>query len=664
MNFSEIKGFGEKRIQLLESAGIHSPADLITYFPVRYVDTKHLSNLATCNEGDRVVILACTQDTPKVARIKKSLSLVKVKFTYDNKTVWCSWFNQPFMAKNIVPQRYYYISGKLKKFKSTYEIVAPQLLAFTGEEPPVIPVYKPIGKISGKLIGEAIKSALKAVKVQGYIPRDIAIKHGVGDINEAFRNIHFPQDIQDVYSGQRVLAIERLSYMLTAFSIIKAREKNEREVFYDNNVIKLKEVANSLPYELTDAQKKSVNALIKGFHSKDRVNCLLEGDVGCGKTIVAFLAMYYATVSGHQAVLMAPTEILARQHFSKAIEFFTPLGITCEFLSSSVTGKERARVISNIKSGQANCVFGTHALLSDEVEFADLSLVITDEQHRFGVAQRANLENKTRGVDSIVMSATPIPRTLALSLYGELDRIVIDELPLKKAQIITRFVPKEKETGMWDYVYERAQKGEQAYVVVPRISDDEDEINSAESVFDSHKKRFGDMLQILHGKQKESVKNATMTAFSKGEVKVLVATTVVEVGIDVPNATTMIIYDSDRFGLSQLHQLRGRVGRGEKTSHCFVLSNSENEETRKRLESFISCSDGFALAEEDFKMRGAGDFLGYSQHGAGQFPSDTDMINLAKSIKESILQDNSATQRIENSITTSKYEYFNGITLN
>lgn len=666
MKFSDIKCFGEKRTAALKTAGFNSPEDLITYFPSRYIDTSDLTKFETANEGDRVVICACTHETPKVAYIRKHFSLVKAKFIYDGKTVWCSWFNQPFMAKNIVPERYYYIAGKLKKFRSTYEIVAPELIKFTGSEPPVIPVYKPIGKVSSALISEAIKAALNAVSVDSYIPDRISEKYELGNMDEAFLSIHFPESMREVVAAQRLLSIERLSYMLAAYSLIKASDNDARIHIYKDKRSELDTAIASLPYELTSAQKRSLDMIVKGFSSKNKVNVLLEGDVGCGKTVVAMLCMYYAALSGYQSALMAPTEILARQHYRNAIGFLEKLGLRCGYISGSMTKRERDEAAFNIAVGNYDCIFGTHAIISDDVKFKNLSLVITDEQHRFGVAQRAALENKSNGADSIVMSATPIPRTLALTLFADLDRLVIDELPAGKAKIVTRFVPSEREKGMWDYIAAKASVGEQTYVVVPRISgDDDDEKNNAEKIYDRYKSRFGSDIALVHGKQKETERSENMRRFVAGEVKILVATTVIEVGIDVGNATTMVIYDSDRFGLSQLHQLRGRVGRGKIDSFCFVLSSTDNPDTRARLDKFIACSDGFELAEYDFRARGAGDFIGYNQHGnGGSFPSDPDLIAMCKSIKEDMLLDPAAVDKISESLYGGKSEFFNKLTLN
>lgn len=665
MEFTDIKGFKDKRIQMLKEAGINTPADLLLYFPSYYLYLNRLADLSKAEEGERVVILARTFDKPKAAYLKKRLSVVKVKFDYAGKNVWCSWFNQPFMAKNIMPETYYYIYGKLKKYKSSYEITAPKIIKFTGSEPAVLPVYKPIGKIGSQLLADAVKTALSAVSVESFITPRIAEKYGLSDLNSAFKNIHFPQTAEDIQSAKRVISTEKLAYMLAAYSLIRSSHDLRRVYNYGKDINKVADAINGLPYDLTSAQKNCLNKIFNGLSSNERLNVLLEGDVGCGKTIVAFLCMYYAALNGYQSVLMAPTEILAFQHYRNAIDFLEKLGLRCEYVSSSLNKKEREKAIFNISAGNVDCVFGTHAVLGDDVEFRKLALVIVDEQHRFGVAQRAGLENKSKGADSIVMSATPIPRTLALTLYGDLERIVIDEMPSRKAEVITKFVPAAKESDMWDYIMKKAESGEQTYVVVPRISDDDEDNLSAEAVYEKYKKGFGDKIALLHGRQKESVKNGTMRAFAAGEITVLVATTVIEVGIDVKNATSMVIYDADRFGLAQLHQLRGRVGRGSKTSYCFVLSDTADGETRNRLDYFVGCKDGFSLAEYDFRNRGAGDFLGYVQHGTGDgLLTDPDIVFLSKSVKDELLSDSEAVKKIKNSLAGGRYEFFNGITLN
>lgn len=662
MEFDEIKGFGKKRTELMQAAGFSDPAALLSYFPSRYYDTNKLSDLAAAKEGDFVLICAATTETPKVAYVRKNLKIVKIPFNYDGKKVYCSWFNQPYMAKNVVVGKYYYVGGKLKKFKSAYEIVAPTLIPFGGSSDGVIPVYKPIGKVSGKLIAEAVSEALRRVKVEGYVPRELEKKHGLIELNDAVRQVHKPSSLADADEAKRSIAIEKLAYKLCAFSLVKSGD--DKPFAYADKSVEIERAERDLPYELTPSQKRAAYELIAGMNSRKKMNSLFEGDVGSGKTVVAFLAMYYAALNGYQAALMCPTELLARQHYRKAVDFFEGKGVKCAFLSGSVVGGARKSALDAIASGEAGCVFGTHALLGDEVEFNALSLVVIDEQHRFGVAQRGRLENKSSGADCVVTSATPIPRTLALTLYGELGTIIIDDVPARKAKTTTRFVSREKEDAMWRYVSERAAAGEQTFAVVPRISgDEEDETFGAEELFALRGKPFGREAALLHGKMKEADKTAVMNAFAAGEIKVLIATTVVEVGIDVPQATTMIIYGADRFGLSQLHQLRGRVGRGTKDSYCFVLSDNESDETRARIDYFVKNSDGFALAEYDYRVRGGGDFIGESQHG-GSDELTPETVSLASRLRDEILAVPSAVEKIAGSISDGGYEYISRLTLN
>ncbi len=664
MQFSDIKGFGAKRIEQLKNAGFTKLGDLLSYFPTKYIDTQNLSDLSKCNDGDNVVICACTDEKPKLVFPKRGLNIVKAKFIYDGKSVWLNWFNQRFMVNAVVPQKYYFISGKLKKFKSVYSISAPQLIPFEEGEKGVISVYKPIGKVSSKLISEAIKVAIRSVTVRGYIPENITQKHGLMNLNDAFKTVHFPQNIEKLSLARRTLEIEKITYMLCAYNIIKEKEGVNRAFSYPTGVEKVEEVIKRLPFDLTCAQDKAINEIIRILRSDERLNLLLEGDVGCGKTIIAFLAMYFAVLNGKQAVLIAPTEILASQHYKNAQKFFADKGVELAYLSSSVSKNARIDELKKIVSGRAKCIFGTHSLLSDEVEFSNLSLVVIDEQHRFGVAQRARLENKTKGADSIVISATPIPRTLALTLYGDLNRIIIDEMPARKAKVTTRLVPIEKENAMWEYIKNQADLDGRTFVVAPRIADDEDGV-SAESIFEKRAKAFGDKIALLHGKVKDSEKNQIMQDFSDGKIKVLVATTVVEVGIDVPEATTMVVYGAERFGLSQLHQLRGRVGRGEKDAYCFVLSDTENAETKSRIDYFIKTNNGFELAEYDFKMRGAGDFLGYEQHGSVKgYSADPVLIATCKNISDEMLGKDDYKKKIANSLAISTFDYFSEITLN
>ncbi len=663
MLLSDIKGIKTKRLEILNNSGIYTPVDLISFFPKRYIDKTKLTNLKTALDGDEVLILAKTDEDVKANYIKKNMSIVKAKFVYDMQNVYITYFNQPYMAKNIVKGKYYYISGKIKR-KGGLTISNPTLYPFTGDNLP-IPVYTKIKGLPQATLVSAIDTVLSSVRLNGYVPASLAQKYGLSEINSAYASVHHPKSIDEIAQAKRTVSVEYLNYIISVYAIVKKSNKTTKKRKYGASISQFLSFVKNLPFELTSDQKNTVNQIIKDLNGEG-CNRLVQGDVGCGKTAVAMCVIYYACLSGYQCAFLAPTEVLAFQHYKTALEYLEKYDIKVAFLSGSLKKSEREKTISCITNGEANVIIGTHALFSDDVKFRDLALVITDEQQRFGVKQRSALENKTKDADVVSMTATPIPRTLALTLYGELDVSTIKTMPKNKATIKTRFIPKEKEEGMWKYVVDKAEIGEQTYVVCPAIEEDEDsEIVSVKELYKKASNLLGDSVGVIHGQLKEETKNRIMKQFANGEIKVLVATTVIEVGIDVKNATTMIIYNADRFGLSQLHQLRGRVGRGEKDSYCFVLSDNESSSTTERIAYFCSCSDGFELSEYDFSKRGGGDFLGTAQHGgSGEFSFDVDSISTAKEISDILLAEDNYRKIISSTVTDNRFEYFKDITLN
>lgn len=663
MQLSDIKGIKNKRLEALNNAGIMTPVDLISFFPKKYIDVKNLTDLATAKDGSEVVLLCRTFEQPKVSYIKRNMSIVKAKFLYDFKTVYINYYNQPYMANNIVPNKYYFVCGKLKKDKN-FSISNPQLIPYEENLSP-IPVYSKIKSLPNNVLISAINTVLSSVTLSGYIPENLRESYGLNEINDAYKIVHNPTQISEIDNAKRSVSIEYLTYLMSVYSLIRKHTTlNKTRLKYERKS-QFIDFFKSLPFSLTVDQESAIEEIIKDLTSNG-CNRLLQGDVGCGKTIVAFSAMYFAYLNGYQSVLMVPTEVLARQHYNNAKELFEPFGVNVVYLSGSTKAKERASILSEISNGGANIIIGTHAVFSSDVDFRNLSLIITDEQHRFGVNQRSALENKAKNADVLVMSATPIPRTLALSMYGELGISTIKTKPAKKAQIHTRFVPKEKDSSMWDYVATKAKAGFQTFVVCPRIDEEEEsDLVSAITLYKEKEEIFGDEVGLLHSQLSESAKTKIMEKFVAGQIKVLISTTVVEVGIDVKNATTMIIYNADRFGLSQLHQLRGRVGRGEEESYCFVLSDNVTPSAKERLAVFEKCSDGFELAEYDFNARGCGDFIGTNQHGkSGSFATCSDNIKDAKSISEILLKNEDHCHEIDKTITDNRYEYFKKITLN
>lgn len=663
MLLSDIKGIKTKRLEILNNSGIYTPVDLISFFPKRYLDLNKLSDLKTAKDGDDVLILARTEEDVKVNYIKKSMNIVKAKFVYDNLNVFITYFNQPYMAKNIVKNKYYYISGKLKR-KGGLTISNPTLYPFTGDTTP-IPVYGKIKGLPQSTLVSAIDTVLSSVRLNGYVPPSLSTKYGLIEINSAYASVHHPKSMQEIELAKRTVSVEYLNYVISVYALVREKTKTAKKRNYNASKSQFLQYINSLPFTLTNDQARTVKQIIADLDA-DGCNRLVQGDVGCGKTAVATCAIYYAYLSGYQSAFLAPTEVLAFQHYKTAIAYLEKYGVKVAFLSGSLKKSERAIALERIANGEVDVVVGTHALFSDDVIFRDLALVITDEQQRFGVKQRSALENKTKDADVVSMSATPIPRTLALTLYGELDVSTINTMPKNKATIKTRFIPKEKEDGMWKYVLDKANAGEQTYIVCPTIEEDEDsEIVSVKEIYKKASAILGDRVGVIHGQLKEETKNRIMKQFADGNLKVLVATTVIEVGIDVKNATTMIIYNADRFGLSQLHQLRGRVGRGEKESYCFVLSDNESATTQERISYFCSCSDGFELSEYDFSKRGGGDFLGTAQHGgSGEFSFDANSIRTAKEISDVLLSDANYRALIGSTVTDNRFDYFKDITLN
>lgn len=662
MQLSDIKGIKEKRLEVLTKSGIYTPVDLISFFPKKYLDITNLTALASVKDGDEVLLLAKTDVEPTVSYIRRNMSVVKIKFTYDFKSVYVTYYNQPYMAKNIVVGKYYLISGKIKTSKG-YVIPNATLIPYVENSEP-IPVYNKIKGLPSSVLTSAIDTVLNSVTLSGYIPKTICDSEGLMEINDAYKKVHHPHSLEEIHCAKRSVSIEYLNYLISVYSIIRkkntvniiARNYDRKSQFFD--------FIKALPFDLTDDQQKAINEICADM-MKGNCNRLLQGDVGCGKTVVALACAYFAISNSYQAVLMCPTEVLATQHYTTASKLYENFGVKVALLTGSMKKKERSIVVEKIARGEIDFIVGTHAVFSEDVNFKNLSLVITDEQHRFGVNQRSALENKTENADIIVMSATPIPRTLALTMYGQLSFSTIKTLPKTKGTIYTRHVPFNKESDMWKYLKDKADMGEQAFIVCPRIDEEDDELISAVALYNEKKDILKDQIGLLHGKLKEETKSKIMQDFVDGKIKILISTTVIEVGIDVKNATTMVIYNAERFGLSQLHQLRGRVGRGQKDGYCFLLTANNSPSVEERMDYFVRCSDGFELAEYDFSVRGGGDFIGTGQHGkSGDFAMSIDNIVTAKRISDVLLKDRTYREIIEHTITENRFEYFKNITLN
>lgn len=660
MELNEIKGIGAKRVQALNSMGIYTPSDLLLRFPDRYIfsDFKIDRNV---REGDEISFLGEVISPASRKFIRRGLSVVTCALLNNGVTVRCSWFNQPFAARNLAVGDKVYVCGRVKKFKSVIQLVNPTLMPPADGDGNIVPIYKTA--IPSRTFAAAVNVALKNVKVNSFVPPQLAFKHKIMPLQSALSAVHAPTDPKMLAEAKRSVAVENLCYVITSYKLLK---DDKREHKYNAPLHFVEDFENSLPFELTDDQKAAIDGIISSLRSDKLTNLLVQGEVGCGKTVVALCAMYYAAMSGYQSAIMAPTEVLAKQHYQSMIKILEPLGVKTQLLCASMNVKQREAALFNIKYGAASCIVGTQSLIGENIDYYDLRLVIVDEQQRFGVNQRAKLENKGKTgkkTDMIVMTATPIPRTLALSLYGELRQINIRALPADRPKIHTAIVPPEKVRGMYKYIGERAAADERTYIICPRIDASDGEPTSVERIFAELKKSpLGSITGCIHGKMKDAEKSEIMSDFKSGKIKILVSTTVVEVGIDVPEATTVVIYDAERFGLSQLHQMRGRVGRGTKESYCFLLSDNLEDESGDRLKKFCSVTDGFSVSELDFRLRGAGDFVGLRQHGSGTLEIDAETIERARSLSDDLIADGSSSPSILRSLKSP--EFIRSVTMN
>ena len=658
MELNEIKGIGAKRVESLNESGIFTPSDLLLRFPDRYIFSK-ASLSRGVREGEEISFLGELTAEVKRSYIRKGLSVTTCAVKNNDITVRCSWFNQPFIGRTLKLGDKVYVYGRVKKFKSVIQLTNPTILTPQEGDGDIIPIYKT--PIPTRTFAAAVKTALDNVKINSFIPTELAKKFNLMPLQSALCAVHIPCSERELNEARRSVAVENLCYVITSYRLLK---DDKRDYAYNGDIACVDRFINSLPFELTHDQRAAIDGIIAEMQSDRLMNMLVQGEVGCGKTAVALCAMYFAAMSGYQAAIMTPTEVLARQHYDTMVKLLEPLGVMPQLLCASMNKTQRETAQFNIKYGAASCIVGTQALLSEDISFRDLRLVIVDEQQRFGVNQRAKLESKGKKTDMIVMTATPIPRTLALSLYGELKQINIRALPANRPVVHTSLVPAHKIRSMYDYVLERAKLDERTYIICPRISDTDDDLTGVEKIYDYIKKTpLGPISGCVHGKMKDIQKVEVMSDFKSGKIKVLVSTTVVEVGIDVPQATNVIIYDAERFGLSQLHQIRGRVGRGTKESYCFLVAGEDAPpESMERLKQFCNVKDGFSVSELDFALRGAGDFVGLRQHGNGTLEIDQNVIERARVLSDALIENGSSSEAIIRSLKSP--EFIRSVTLN
>lgn len=610
-----LKGVGEKRAELLQKKGIDTVGALLRFYPRAYLDWQNITPVSECPEGENVCVRAEITSPVKTVNIRRGMTLYKFAAADDSGVIEVTLFNRKYLAENLRQGRSYLFYGKLGYGITLRQMSSPEIMP--AEYMGIEPVYAATEGLSSKTIEKIMKNALVyADGMADVIPQGIREKNGLCDFKTALKSIHFPLERQVLESAKRRLVFEELFVLQTGLLFLKRRRRALAGCTVKNNL--LEEFKRTLSFKLTGAQERVINECLTDMMSPRPMNRLIQGDVGSGKTAVAAALMYISAGNGFQSALMAPTELLAEQHFKTLCKITENSGIKCALLTGSLTKKQKDEVKAGLKSGEIKVAVGTHALLTDDVEFENLGLVVTDEQHRFGVGQRGRLSSKGNNPHTLVMSATPIPRTLGLIIYGDLDISIIDEYPAGRQKIATYCVDSSYNARVYNYIKKFIAEGRQAYIVCPLV--DENEALGIKSASEYYKElsenQFkGYTVGLLHGKMKPKDKENVMRRFAAGEIQLLISTTVIEVGIDVPNAALMVIENAERFGLSQLHQLRGRIGRGEYSSACILISDVKSGDTKRRLDVIKNNTDGFKIADEDLKLRGPGDFLGSRQHG-------------------------------------------------
>ena len=664
MELKDIKGIGEKKIALLNKLGIFTVNNLLEYFPYSYIDTTKFKKISEITEEGsysyRLKIISLMEN-----RKKKNIRVTKF-LAMDEEMNYCTivYFNNIFISKNLKINNVYEMYGRAKLLGKNVEIQSPTMQNKVNIIGSVIPQYHLCKGISNLDLVKIIQNLLKKNSYfEEKIPSNILNELNLESYDNAIRNIHFPKDNESFIRAKRRLAFDEIFYF--QLSMKKFKKKNDGAISFQIKNETL-EFINSLSFKLTNSQNKVLEDIFNDMSSDRQMNRLIQGDVGCGKTIVSFIAMFNVVKNGFQSVLMAPTEILARQHFENAIELFEKHNIKVELLVGSLKESEKKTIREKIENGQVDIIIGTHAVFQEKVVYKNLGFVITDEQHRFGVKQRLLLSKKSNNPDILVMSATPIPRTVGLVMFCDLDISTIDELPSGRGKVNTYFVDENYEDRYMNFIKKHISEGRQAYIVCPLVDESDTlELQSVINLYDRLKERYFQDVEIefIHGKIKPVDKDRIMKNFENGKIKVLVATTVIEVGINVPNSNIMVIYNAERFGLSQLHQLRGRIGRGNYESFCILVSNNKSTSVKKRMDIMCSSNDGFYISEQDFILRGYGDILGYRQSGEARFKilniqKDYDLLKSAIKYVDELLKDDFNFEKEENQVVKRNVDEF------
>ena len=643
-----IKGIGPRRAETLGRLGLFSLRDLLFYAPRDYLDYSRESFACALKQGAPCAVRVRLIAQPKLARIRKQLNILTAAACDETGKLTLVWYNQPFRKQTLKAGDVVYACGRADLARGI-RLVNPNLYA---ELPGIVPVYALPKGVSQKVFRDTVRAVLDTCSsnIEETLPDEIISHYGLCPLPTALCELHFPTNADTLRVAKRRLSFEDMLVYTLMIDLIREERKGMGGISFKTEGLR-ERFLKLLPFVPTNGQLSIMKEIERDMEKGEPMNRLIQGDVGSGKTILALYAMFIAVQNGYQAALMAPTEILALQHFTSVSRIF---GSDAAILKGAMKKSERDEAYRRILSGEAKAVVGTHALITESLAFSKLGIVVTDEQHRFGVHQRAAISNKGERTDVLIMSATPIPRTLSLILYGDLDVSVLNELPPGRQGVKTSVVPREKRDAMYRFLDEQAVRGEQSYAVCPIVEKNEQiaEAESAEDLYEELKEKLNARVGLLHGQMKNADKEQAMLSFINGETDVLVCTTVIEVGVDVKNATVMTIENAERFGLAQLHQLRGRVGRGSKTSYCFLLPSDEEKASSERLSAMTSTNDGFLIAEKDLQMRGPGEFLGERQHGltgleAARFAADMQVLNEAREAAGLILSNRALREACE-----------------
>ena len=656
-----IKGVGPARVLLLNKLGIFTLKDLITYYPRTYEDRSKPKFICECEDGEEALIEAVICNNMTNVRLKgKTMQRVIARDETGSATI--TWFNQTYLKGKFKVGEKYKFFGKVTKKGGKIMFNSP---VFDVEEKTqntgrIIPIYPLTYNLSQNNIRKIMEVAIKETygNLQETLPQYLLDEYKLENINDAIKHIHFPDEFKDFNIARNRLVFEELLSVQLALLELKNSYMNDEKGIKFSKEAKMSDVINTLPFNLTKAQLRVLEEIDQNMESEKSMNRLLQGDVGSGKTVVAMCAAYKAVKSGYQAAIMAPTAILATQHLENFKNILEKLNIRCELLVSGITKKKKEDILERLRNGEIDILIGTHAIIEENVVFKNLGLVVTDEQHRFGVKQRTKIAEKGNNPDVLVMTATPIPRTLALILYGDLDISIIDELPPNRKQIETFAVGKNMTDRVNSFIKKQIDEGRQAYVVCPLVEENEEmDLKSVEKLYETYSEEIFPQYKVeyIHGKMKPKDKDSIMERFKNNEIDILISTTVIEVGVDVPNSNIMVIENAERFGLAALHQLRGRVGRGEYQSYCILKFEGKSENVRKRMKVMCETNDGFVISEKDLELRGAGDFFGTMQHGLPEFKianlfEDIETLKMAQSVAIKILSDDPKLEKEKNKL--------------